>query len=91
MFPKESERTLDFFRRQRSQALHTRLRMPPSSGDEGSKGGVMALAPISVDAVEDHDSERHDRGRTTKSMFSYTTIRTDRRFGSRPARYNRYN
>jgi hypothetical protein len=43
----EAELTFDFFSRQRSQALHTRLRMPPSIGEEGSRGGVIIVAPFS--------------------------------------------
>jgi len=38
--------TFDFFSRQRSHALHTRFLIPPSSGDEGSRGGVITVAPI---------------------------------------------
>jgi hypothetical protein len=47
-----AQRTFDFFRRHRSQALHTLFRIPPSRGDDGSRGGVMIEAPIACWGVQ---------------------------------------
>lgn len=47
---------LDFFSRQRSQALHTRFLMPPSVGDKGSAGGEVVLLPMMKGCTSKYNS-----------------------------------
>lgn len=52
---------LDFFRRHRSQALHTRFRMLLSPGDDGTSGDPVLL-PIADRCIEVDGLTRCDDG-----------------------------